>query len=80
MMPSGQDGGTVIASIPNIRFHNAVRPLLLKGKWTYEERGVLDSTHLRFFTRETAVAMVRGAGLEITVVEPSTTLKPWKDK
>ena len=73
-------GGTVIASIPNIRFHKAVLPLLLKGKWSYEERGVLDSTHLRFFTRETAVAMVRDAGLEISAVEPSTALKPWKNK
>ncbi|WP_316977566.1 class I SAM-dependent methyltransferase [Shumkonia mesophila] len=73
-------GGTVIASIPNIRFYKAVFPLLLKGKWSYEERGVLDSTHLRFFTRETAVAMVRDAGLEITAVEPSTALKPWKNK
>jgi 2-polyprenyl-3-methyl-5-hydroxy-6-metoxy-1,4-benzoquinol methylase len=73
-------GGTVIASIPNIRFYKVVLPLLLKGKWSYEERGVLDSTHLRFFTRETAVAMVRDAGLEIAAVEPSTALKPWKNK
>lgn len=73
-------GGTAIVSIPNIRFHKAVLPLLFKGKWSYEERGVLDSTHLRFFTRETAVAMVRDAGLEITAVEPSTALKPWKNK
>jgi len=72
-------GGTVITSIPNIRFYKAVLPLLFKGKWSYEESGVLDSTHLRFFTRETAVAMVRDAGLEVTAVMP-TDLKPWKNK
>jgi 2-polyprenyl-3-methyl-5-hydroxy-6-metoxy-1,4-benzoquinol methylase len=73
------EGGTVIASIPNIRFYKALLPLVLKGEWSYEESGVLDSTHLRFFTRETAVAMVRDAGLEVTAVEP-TALKPWKNK
>ena len=73
-------GGTAIVSIPNIRFHKALLPLLLWGDWAYEERGVLDSTHLRFFTRKTAMELVRGAGLEVVTVEPSTALKPWKNK
>ncbi|MCG8510235.1 MAG: class I SAM-dependent methyltransferase, partial [Rhodospirillales bacterium] len=73
-------GGTVVASLPNIRFHKALLPLLFRGDWTYEERGVLDSTHLRFFTRKTALTLMRDAGLEIVAVEPSTALKPWKNK
>jgi 2-polyprenyl-3-methyl-5-hydroxy-6-metoxy-1,4-benzoquinol methylase len=47
----GKDG-IVVASIPNVRHWRAVLwPLLRHGTWTYTERGVLDRTHLRFFTR-----------------------------
>jgi 2-polyprenyl-3-methyl-5-hydroxy-6-metoxy-1,4-benzoquinol methylase len=45
-------GGVVVASIPNVRHWRAVLwPLLRHGTWTYTEDGVLDRTHLRFFTR-----------------------------
>ena len=45
-------GGMMVASIPNVRHWRAVLwPLLGHGTWTYTERGVLDRTHLRFFTR-----------------------------
>ncbi len=42
--------GCLIASIPNVRHHSVVRSLL-EGNWTYEAAGLLDRTHLRFFTR-----------------------------
>lgn len=45
-------GGILIASIPNVRNWSVVLwPLLRHGTWTYTERGILDRTHLRFFTR-----------------------------
>jgi 2-polyprenyl-3-methyl-5-hydroxy-6-metoxy-1,4-benzoquinol methylase len=45
-------GGVMVASIPNVRSWRAVIwPLLAHGNWTYTERGILDRTHLRFFTR-----------------------------
>jgi 2-polyprenyl-3-methyl-5-hydroxy-6-metoxy-1,4-benzoquinol methylase len=45
-------GGIMVASIPNVRHWRAVVwPLLRHGTWTYTERGILDRTHLRFFTR-----------------------------
>jgi 2-polyprenyl-3-methyl-5-hydroxy-6-metoxy-1,4-benzoquinol methylase len=45
-----QPDGLLIASIPNVRHHTVVRGLLA-GNWTYESAGLLDRTHLRFFTR-----------------------------
>ncbi|MFO0899231.1 MAG: glycosyltransferase [Pirellulales bacterium] len=42
--------GLLLASVPNVRHHSVVRGLL-NGNWTYERAGLLDSTHLRFFTR-----------------------------
>ena len=38
---------------------------LLAGRFDYRDRGILDRTHLRFFTRRTLVAFLRGAGLAV---------------
>jgi 2-polyprenyl-3-methyl-5-hydroxy-6-metoxy-1,4-benzoquinol methylase len=60
-----QPGGRVVISIPNIANYGA-RLNLLKGEFRYQDFGIYDRTHLRFFTRATAEEMVRGAGLTIT--------------
>ena len=44
-------GGVLVASIPNVRNWRDVLWPLRNGTWTYTERGILDRTHLRFFTR-----------------------------
>jgi 2-polyprenyl-3-methyl-5-hydroxy-6-metoxy-1,4-benzoquinol methylase len=61
-------GGTVLASIPNVRFVGTVLGLVLRGDWSYADTGVLDRTHLRFFTRKTAVSLFRGCGLDVDLV------------
>jgi len=43
-------GGTIVCSIPNVRHQSVLLPLLVKGEWAYEDAGILDRTHLRFFT------------------------------
>jgi SAM-dependent methyltransferase len=55
--------GTVIVSLPNVGLWS-VRLAHLAGKWEYEETGVLDRTHLRFFTRKTAKWLLAQGGLE----------------
>jgi 2-polyprenyl-3-methyl-5-hydroxy-6-metoxy-1,4-benzoquinol methylase len=60
-----KDGGSVIVSLPNVGLWS-VRLNLLLGRFQYEETGVLDRTHLRFFTRRTAREMIEAAGLTIT--------------
>ena len=61
-------GGQIVASLPNVRFYGVSIPLLLKGRWTYTEEGILDRTHLRFFTRKTAIELIASAGFEIRKV------------
>lgn len=61
--------GTIIASIPNIA-HPWVVSQLQKGLFRYETAGLLDLTHLRFFTKTTISQMFCGAGLKITKITP----------
>ncbi len=58
-------GGVIIASIPNVRFLRTVGDLVLRGRWTYTDAGVLDRSHLRFFTRDTAKELFTDSGLEV---------------
>jgi 2-polyprenyl-3-methyl-5-hydroxy-6-metoxy-1,4-benzoquinol methylase len=58
------DGGHVIVSLPNVAAWT-VRFNLLAGKFAYEQSGILDDTHLRFFTKETATRLVEDAGLDV---------------
>lgn len=53
--------GFVVASIPNIA-HGAIRLALLQGKFEYMQYGILDSTHLRFFTRKTVIDLFEKSG------------------
>ncbi|HXF63747.1 MAG TPA: class I SAM-dependent methyltransferase [Caldilineaceae bacterium] len=56
--------GVMVASIPNIG-HWTVIADLLRGRWEYRTRGLLDSTHLRFFTARSVRALFEDAGLTI---------------
>jgi 2-polyprenyl-3-methyl-5-hydroxy-6-metoxy-1,4-benzoquinol methylase/regulator of replication initiation timing len=56
------DRGSVVASIPNIA-HGSVRLALLAGRFDYQDLGLLDSTHLRFFTRSSVEDLFREAGM-----------------
>jgi O-antigen biosynthesis protein len=63
--------GYVIASIPNVA-HGSVRLALMQGKFEYLPFGLLDETHLRFFTRESVEQLFDAAGLSITGLERTT--------
>ena len=56
--------GIVIVSLPNVA-NLYVRLHLLMGRFDYQERGILDRTHLRFFTRKTFRQLLDDAGLEV---------------
>jgi SAM-dependent methyltransferase len=60
--------GRIIASIPNLRFY-AVIIRLIFNRWGYTESGILDSTHLRFFTLPTIKEMFERAGYRIERVD-----------
>jgi len=65
-------GGCVVASIPNVA-HASVRVMLLDGKFVYTEKGLLDHTHLRFFTKSGIETLFEEAGYRIRVWRRTST-------
>ena len=61
-------GGRVVASIPNVA-HGSVRLALLTGAFPYEHAGILDRTHLRFFTLASIQELFESSGFEIEQLE-----------
>jgi 2-polyprenyl-3-methyl-5-hydroxy-6-metoxy-1,4-benzoquinol methylase len=58
-----ENGGSVLISLPNVALWSE-RLAHLAGRWDYEETGVRDRTHLRFFTRKSARWLLSEAGLK----------------
>lgn len=61
-------GGEIVVSIPNVRNIALLYNLVLRGRWRYEESGLLDRTHLRFFTRAEILELLADTGLEIELI------------
>ncbi len=59
------EGGSVVASVPNIAYYR-IRQHLLFGRFDYGPSGILDMTHLRFFTAKTIAALFADCGYEVT--------------
>lgn len=57
-------GGRVLVSLPNIA-HWRMRAHLLRGRWRYQRSGLLDETHLRFFTFHSGRALLESTGWEV---------------
>lgn len=67
--------GKIIASIPNL-MHISVMKELLKGNFTYTDRGLLDKTHCHLFTKKEIVNMFSGTGYEVKLVNLETSVTP----
>jgi 2-polyprenyl-3-methyl-5-hydroxy-6-metoxy-1,4-benzoquinol methylase len=58
-------GGAVVISVPNVA-HGSLRLALLQGRWDYTDTGLLDRTHVSFFTYDSLMAMLHDEGLVVT--------------
>lgn len=72
-------GGQIICCIPNVQ-HWSLQSRLSIGDWRYADGGLLDRTHLRFFTRATIIELLQGAGFEMTGMKPRILPDPDSDK
>jgi 2-polyprenyl-3-methyl-5-hydroxy-6-metoxy-1,4-benzoquinol methylase len=61
--------GHIIASIPNIRWYPAILSLLRYKDFKYQPSGVMDETHLRFFTKKSMIRLFEETGYNIIKIE-----------
>jgi 2-polyprenyl-3-methyl-5-hydroxy-6-metoxy-1,4-benzoquinol methylase len=69
------DGGSLVASIPNVRYYHNLFELLINKNWRYSEAGILDRTHLRFFTRKSLLECLDSSGYQLEKFEGINGLK-----
>jgi len=74
--------GYLVTSIPNFRYiSNLITEVLFEGEFRYKtEGGILDDTHIRFFTSKSICRMFREQGYEVLVQEGVHPCKSWKEK
>ena len=74
--------GVIISSIPNFRYiSNLITEVLWEGEFRYRpEGGVMDDTHIRFFTSKSIIRMYKEQNYEIISHEGLRPCKSWKEK
>lgn len=60
-----KNGGKIIITVPNIRYWKTLIKLILNDEWEYQEWGILDYTHLRFFTKKSVTKLLRKSNFKI---------------
>jgi len=62
-------GGVIIVSIPNVRNIILFKELFIYGRWKYQDSGLFDKTHLRFFTIKDSIELLKDANLRIDLIK-----------
>ncbi len=65
LTPHLKDSGSILITIPNIRHWKTLMKLLFFDKWKYESSGILDYTHMRFFTKKSIVELLVENGINL---------------
>lgn len=68
---AASDDALFVVSVPNVA-HLSVRMMLLTGRFPKMNRGILDRTHLHFYTRATALDLLHESGLQVNQVSATT--------
>lgn len=66
-----KNDGKIIVSMPNIRHYSALKKIFLKGDFSYEESGIFDYTHLRFYCKKNIKKLIESANYKISFSQSS---------
>jgi len=66
-----KEDGKIIISMPNIRYYSALYKIVFKGDFKYEESGIFDYTHVRFYCRKNIQELLETAGYKVLKKESS---------
>jgi len=64
-----KEDGVIVFSIPNVRQIDNLEHLLFEKDWCYEDSGIRDRTHLRFFTKKSIIDLFNNCGYEVISIE-----------
>jgi len=69
--------GKIIISLPNFLFIHTFKTVIA-GDFKYQDFGVLDKTHLRFFTKKSVIRMVEECGYKVELIHGVNGFYSWK--
>lgn len=69
---------SLVTSMPNVRFFTHLWDVVVHGDWEYRDDGILDRTHLRFYTRDTMRALLERAGYRVVRQEGINPTRSWR--
>lgn len=72
------EGGVVVASIPNVRHYEVIKSLILRKRFEYQDEGVMDRTHLRFFAKDDIIDLFQDCSYKVTKITGVQGGFPWK--
>jgi hypothetical protein len=78
LRPKLAKDGHLVASVPNVRHFPHLWRLIVAGEWEYTDEGILDRTHLRFYTRRSMRRLFETAGYRLLSQEGITPTRSWK--
>ncbi len=78
VIPLLSPSGIVVSSIPNFRFVGNLKEILIDKNFAYKDSGILDITHMRFFTKSSIAKMYDDAGFNIVQNRGINDTPSWK--
>lgn len=69
------DDGVLVVSVPNVAFIS-IRISLVVGRFEYQEKGILDKSHLHFFTLSTIKKLIRDSGYQVVSARGYINTRP----
>jgi 2-polyprenyl-3-methyl-5-hydroxy-6-metoxy-1,4-benzoquinol methylase len=74
-----KENGYVVASIPNVRFYENMKNVVIRKNWEYTDAGVMDKTHLRYFTIKSIRNLFERCEFQVILIKGIKRAKfPWK--
>lgn len=61
--------GVIVASLPNMRFYTLINELLFEQDFKYQDSGIMDKTHLRFFTKKSMIRLFNENGYNVKSID-----------
>lgn len=74
------ENGSMVISVPNIRHIRLIYSVLLRRRWPYQEVGLFDQTHLRWFAHTNLAQLLEGTGFGITELHRNYMIGKWPSR